>query len=201
MIASLIFSAIALKAQGEGQLNFNVYGGYSLPAKVHATGAYIKIKEGFQYGGGIEYFAADNKSFELKYLRLDTQFPLYSNTGQKLNDSNKGSLNYILFGGTNYFGRKTSPKIVPYAGLSIGLALVSAKETKLRFAWDGKVGVKINATPKVALKLQAFVQSIISTFGSDYWNAPGGGTFATPNLTATFQVGLGAVVCFNISDL
>jgi hypothetical protein len=203
MITGILICSIALKGQteGEGTLNFNAYGGYSLPAKVRTTGAYIRIRDGFQYGGGFEYFVADNKSFELKYLRLGTQFPLYNTSGIKLNSSNdKGSLNYILFGGNNYFGKKPDTKIRPFAGMSAGISILSALKTRIRFAWDAKVGIRIIAAPKVSVKCQAFAQSIISTFGSDYWTYPGG-TFLTPKLTASFQVGLGAIICFDISDL
>jgi hypothetical protein len=202
MIICIFFCSTALKAQNEGTVHLNLYGSYAFQDKIHTNGAYIQVNEGVEYGSGIEYFVLDNKSFELKYLRLGTQFSAHTDPGGLKYNSSNGSLNFIMFGGNNYFGKKTDAKILPFAGLSVGLGIVAANDTRAKFAWDGQLGVRIKASSAVAFKLQAYVQSMISTFGSDYWTDPVSGVvFATPNLCALFQVGVGGAICFNITDL
>jgi hypothetical protein len=203
LIFSLMCSFFILQAQNEGTLIFNAYGSYSFTDKVHFDNAYTKVQEGFQWGTGFEFFPIKNKSFELKYLRLSTHFPLYMDNGtQILYGNDKGSLNYILFGVNNYFGKKADAKILPYAGMEAGLGLISREYTRWRFAWGGKVGVKIKTSSVMSLNLHTYFQSIVSSFGSDSWPVvPGSGVVVVvPNYAAIFQIGIGGALCFDLTN-
>jgi len=201
LIFTLLCSFIVLKAQNEGTLIFNAYGSYSFADKVHFDNTYTRVQDGFQWGTGFEFFPIQNKSFELKYLRLSTHFPLYQDNGTLIPYGNdKGSLNYILFGVNNYFGKKPNAKILPYAGLEAGLGLISRDYTRWRFAWGGKVGVKIKTSSVMSLNLHTYFQSIVSSFGTDFWPVIPGVVVAVPSYAAIFQIGIGGALCFDLTN-
>ena len=151
------------------------------------------------FRGGLEFFASDNKSFDVKYLRMDTHIPIYlANTNEPLNSGeDKASVNYILFGGSNYFGQDPDAKARPYAGLGLGLGIIGLNGTNTtRFAWDAKLGVKIQTQKAVALKLQAYMQSMVGTAGSDVWYS-WYGPVAVPDYVALWQFGFSGILCFD----
>lgn len=202
LIIFLLVSAAAVKAQEEGSLLLNAYTSYSFTDKVHIDNGYIKSNAGFQWGTGFEFFPMANKSFELKYLRLATQFPLYSeNDKQIAYPYDSGSLNYILFGVTNYFGKNPAAKVTPYAGLEAGLGLIHREYTKWKFAWGGKLGVKIKASPVFSVNVNSYFQSMIGSFGSDSWQDVGGVTIVVPDYAAIFQFGVGVVLGFDLAKM
>ncbi len=198
-IACILFCSLAVKAQEPKSVTLNVYGGYTFKDKVIIEPYYAYVNEAFQYGGGLEFFAQRNKSLELKYLRMDTHIPVYNATGSKLNPGNdKGAVNYVLIGGNNYFGSSADAKVHPYAGADLGVGWISGQNgSSAKFAWDAKLGIKIKTSSAVSLKLQAYVQSIVATFGSDYWVTGGGAVVSYPNYVTLFQFGLGGAICFD----
>jgi hypothetical protein len=200
MITSIVLCVIALRAQ-PGTVSLNLDAGYTFGSTVNFDAAHAHVDAAFQYGGGIEYFSDFNKSIEVKYLRMDTHVPLYKPNGDQYNTGkDKGSVNYILLGGNNYFGSDPDAKARPYGGLGLGVGVIGVEGTTVtKFAWDAKLGVKIKATPVVSLKLQAYMQSIISTFGSDVWVSAGGVAYAVPDYATLWQFGLGGVICFDFS--
>lgn len=202
LIFFLLISTVALKAQEEGSFLLNTYTSYSFADKVHFDNAYTKVKEGFQWGVGFEFFPMPNKSFELKYLRMATQFPLYTEGDVSIPyKDDSGSLNYILFGVTNYFGKNPEAKVTPYAGLEAGLNLINRDYTQWKFAWGGKLGVKIKASPVFSVNINSYFQSAIGCFGSDSWQDVGGITIVVPDYAAIFQFGLGVVLGFDLAKM
>jgi hypothetical protein len=193
-----IFS-VALYAQDQGVVTLNGYGGYNFEDKIGFDNAHAYVDNGYQWGGGLEIFMALNKSLELKYLRSDTHFPLYIDTqnGQYNEGKDAGSLNYILVGGNNYFPKGQDARVAPFAGVDLGVCIMEGEgDSATKFAWDAKVGIKIQSSSTVALKLHAYMQSVISTFGTDYWNT-NTGTYAVPDYASIFQFGVGAAICFD----
>ncbi len=206
MKKSVIFSivilfSIVVNAQQSNSVSLNAYGGYTFGDKVNFDASYANVDAAFQYGGGLEYFLARNKSIELKYLRMDTHLPYYLANGTQLNkDTSKGVVQYVLADFTEYFGNSTA-KAVPYAGAGLGVGIVSIKEgnTATKFAWNAKLGVKLKTPSAVSVNLQAYIQSIVSAVGNDYWVYPGGAVVAVPDYATIFQFGLGAVISFNFA--
>ncbi len=200
IIIIMLFSGIYVNAQSEGTIRLNVYGGYNFKERVQLDAFYTDVQGGFQWGTGLEYFVRRNKSIELKYLRMDTKFPLFSPNGEQVNKGNdNGALNYIMVGGNNYFGG--NGKITPFAGadLGIGWAQGNTNGTSGKFVWDAKLGVHIATESVVSFKVQAYVQSMLSAFGTDFWYYPGWGTYAVADYARIFQFGLGGAVCFDFN--
>jgi hypothetical protein len=198
LITSIVLCVLALRAQ-PGTISLNLDAGYTFGSKVNFDAAYTDVQAAFRYGGGIEYFADFNKSITLKYHRMDTHFPLYLQNGTQLNSDkdNKGSVNYILLGGNTYFGDMDA-KAQPYGGLGLGVGVIGVNDnTATKFAWDARLGVKIKTASVVSLKLEAYMQSIISTFGSDVWIGYGGYAYAVPDYATLWQFGFTGILCFD----
>ncbi|NTW26275.1 MAG: hypothetical protein HGA37_16365, partial [Lentimicrobium sp.] len=125
LIASIFMSAFVMQAQ-PGTISLNLDAGYTFGSRVDFDNFYSDVDGAFQYGGGIEYFADFNKSIELKYMRMDTHFPLYTDGGIRLNtdEASKGSVNYILVGGNTYFSSDLDAKVIPFGGLGAGVGVL-----------------------------------------------------------------------------
>ena len=198
LILSIAISSVTLIAQ-PGTISLNLDAGYTFQSKVNFDAAYTEVQGAFRYGGGIEYFADFNKSITLKYHRMDTYFPLYTQAGVRINPDNdyKGSVNYFLVGGNTYFGDMDA-MAQPYGGLGLGVGVIGINESTVsKFAWDARLGVKIKTASVAAIKLEAYMQSIISTFVSDVWISAGGVAYAVPDYATLWQFGLTGIVCLD----
>ena len=110
-----------------GTLSANLYGGYTFKERVNFDAAYTTVQDGFQWGVGLEYFTSYRTSVELKYMRMDTRFPLFGPQGAQLNTGkDDGSLQYILLGGNQYFPR-TGSAIAPFIGGSLGIGILGGQ--------------------------------------------------------------------------
>ena len=199
-LSSVFFLSIGLKAQEPKSISLNLYGGYNLKDKVQFDASYGYVNEAFQYGAGLEYFPARNKSVELRWLSMQTEFPFHlANGNQQNTGKDKGSINYILLGGNTYFGNDPNAKAMPYIGAGLGVGILALKEgsSSTEFAWDAKLGVKIKTSSAVSVNLHAYVQYIVSAVGYDYYYYPGWGTTAFTDYASIFQFGLGGAICFN----
>jgi len=200
VLTVVFFFAIGLKAQEPHSLSLNLYGGYNFKDKVNFDASYGYVNEAFQYGAGLEYFPSRHNSIELRWLGMGTDFPFHAANGTQLNvGKDKGSINYILIGGNNYFGSDPKAKAVPYIGAGLGVGILALKDgnSETHFAWDAKLGVKIKTSSAVSVNLHAYIQSVIAAVGYDYYYYPGWGTTAFTDYASIFQFGLGGAICFN----
>lgn len=196
LIALLL--SIGVNAQEEGSLLVNLYGGYTFSDRVDYKFASGEVGDGIQYGAGFEYFVDDENSVELKYLRLDADMPI-SYLGTQLNEGDeRGAINYILVEGTHYFD--TSPKINPYLGGGLGLAIVESPQSgnETQFAWDIKAGVKIKTKGPVSINLYGYMESVSAAVGNSYYYTYYGIVGVT-DYVAIFQFGLGAALSYDFS--
>jgi opacity protein-like surface antigen len=197
---AFLFSTQSVTAQ-KSPVQLNFYGHYVFQDRIDFDGFYGYVKEGFQYGAGLEYLLDNYASVELKYLRQNTSFPVYTpNNGTHLNEgTDKGSVNYILIGGTGYMQSGSPSKILPFGGIGLGVGILDGTESDksaTKFAWDAKLGIQIKTAGKISLKLQATLQSIMSTFGSDFYLSSVGTVIAVPDYATLLQFGLGGGLVF-----
>lgn len=199
LITGFLLCIAAIHAQ-PGTISLNLDAGYTFHDEVQFDAAYTDVEAAFRYGGGIEYFMDFNKSIQLKYHRMDTYFPIYKPSGElwSTDSDNKGSVNYILLGWNSYFNPDDEAKINPYGGLGLGVGVIGVNDnTATKFAWDARLGVKIKTPSVVSLKVEAYMQSIISTFGSDVWIGYGGYAYAVPDYATLWQFGFTGILCFD----
>jgi hypothetical protein len=198
LILITVFSGIFVNAQTPGGIRLNAYGSYNFNERVPLDSYFSDVQGGFQWGAGLEYFIRRDKSIELKYLRMDTKTPLYTYRGEQINKGNDdAAFNYIMIGGNNYFGGNGT--ITPFAGASLGVGWAegNTNSSSAKFVWDAKLGVHIATKSVVSFKVQAYIQSMVSAFGTDFWYYPGWGTYAVADYAHVLQFGLGGAVCFD----
>ena len=68
LLLAVFLSSIGLNTQDAKSTSFNLYGGYTFSDIIDFDLSHGTIKEGLEYGVGIEYFIEENSSVELKYL-------------------------------------------------------------------------------------------------------------------------------------
>jgi hypothetical protein len=195
IVMAVIMLGTAANAQ-KSKVSLNLLGGYTFQDRVNFDAAYTNVQDGFQYGGSLEFFPAKTSSVELSYQRMATNFPLYGPAGTQLNKGNDdGSVNYILLGGNGYMLKSNAAKAVPFFGGGLGVGILNGRgESATKFAWNIKGGVKIKTSGMVSIKLHAYLQSVISTFGNDYWYAGWGTVVAVPDYATLLQFGLGGAI-------
>ncbi|PIF29892.1 outer membrane protein with beta-barrel domain [Flavobacterium sp. 9] len=206
----VFFFSLAMSAQSSGAFLLNLYGGYTFSDKVDFDDSYARVEDGFEYGAGLEYFIMDNASIELKYNRLDTHMPLYTNIltpkfgvppGTQLNAGNdKGAINYILADYTYYF-MDSSQQVRPFLGAGAGVAILETPNSGsgTYFAWEIKGGVKIKTSSPLSINLHAYLQSMSAAVGYDYYWDYYYGPVAVTDYVSTFQFGLGASLSYDFS--
>lgn len=194
-----IVSLSIANAQDPSSVTLNVYGGYTFMDRVRLDAYYADVQPAFEWGGGLEYFVRRNEAIEIKYKRMATNFPLYRPNGQQENIGNDaGSIQFITFGGNHYFASSTTQKAIPYIGGALGVGILSGPEnTFTKFGWDVQAGVKVKTGKALSFKLNAYIQSVTSAFGNDFWYYPGWGTVVVADYATLFQFGLGGAVCFD----
>lgn len=198
MVLLFVITCTSISLAQKGNFGLNVTGGYTFKDRVKFDAAYADVSDGFQYGGSLEYFTGNAQSLELSYQRVGVDFPLYLGNGTKISTGDEsGSVNYILIGGNSYFGNTPDAKTQPFFGAGAGIGILNGGgESATKFAWNIKTGVKINTGKAVSFKLNAYLQSVISTFGTDYWNT-WYGVVAVPDYATLLQFGLGGAIYFD----
>ena len=209
LIVVLLLS-VGAKAQDRGSVLLNVYGGYNFSDRVDLYSPdYVQFGDGFQFGGGFEYFVTPTGSIGINYYRMNTSMeaygrPLGSGVGPvvQLNEGNdSGALNYILADYTYYFNTG-SETLTPYFGAGLGVGILESPNqgSETNFAWDLKLGAKIKTGSPVSINLQAYLQSMSEPIGSStYWNN-WYGPISYTDYAVLYQFGLGAVISYDFKS-
>lgn len=201
LVVAVLLCIGSVNAQKQGGVTVFANAGYTLEETVPYDFGDLKIKDGLQWGGGLEYYLSSYNSVELKYNRMDTDFAFSGYfDGQNLYQGGKGSLQSYMIGYNNYFIKGDSSKATPFIGASIGLGIADSPEISAEtgFAWDVKIGLRMKPSGPVSIKLQAYLQSMLTQAGYDYWNYYGY-TYAVPQYARILQFGFGAVIGFDTS--
>jgi opacity protein-like surface antigen len=188
----------SMKAQERGTISPFLNAGYTFDETIPYDFADLKIAGGFQWGLGVEYFVNRDISVDLKYNRMDSEFsaevPVGNNFSTEVSD---GSTQYYLLGMNKYFN--SGSKAIPFIGGGIGVGIMDmdGASAESGFAWDIRGGVKINTGGSASVKLQAYLQSLLTSSGSDYWYY-WGYVYSTPDYHRSLSFGLSAVIGFDI---
>lgn len=191
----------SLKAQERGTISPFANLGYTFDETIPYDLTDLKISGGFQWGLGVEYFVNRDISVDLKYNRMDSEFsanvpdPIINNKwSNKVAD---GSTQYYLLGMNKYFN--SGSKAIPFIGGGIGVGVIDADGVSAEsgFAWDIRTGVKFNTGGTTTVKLQAYLQSLLTSSGTDYWYY-WGYVYSTPDYHRALSFGLSAVIGFDI---
>jgi len=192
------------------QVRLNGYAIYALADNHVESGYYSNtywegsISDGFQYGGGIEILPIPTTGIEISYMRLDSKLDLYYYDGALGSDILFNlAHNYIFIGGNQYL--KVNPKIEPYAGMQLGMAVYTAEnpttsnsETETKFAWGIKAGLNIWLSEKVGLKMQTQLLSAVQAIGGGIYFGTGGSGAAVSGFSTYYQFNVGGGLVFKL---
>lgn len=162
------------------------------------------VSDGFQYGGGIEVLPIPTTGIEISYMRFDSKVNLYYYDGQLGSDKLFNlAHNYIFIGGNQYL--KVNPKIEPYAGMQLGMAIYTAENptthnsgTETKFAWGIKAGLNIWVNEKVGIKMQTQLLSAVQAIGGGIYFGTGGAGAAVSGFSTYYQFNVGGGLVFKL---
>jgi hypothetical protein len=172
--------------------------GYETRSTVYTSLGYLYIGSGMDYGGSLNFQIGGNRYAEISYSHMMTE----------LNVDDGYNERFLCDLGINYYSigvlQETRPlaKICPYGLLTLGWVNYNPQtedisgENKMHFSVAG--GIKIKASERVGLRLQARLLMPIFYAGANF-NSGTGGTSA--NISATsiaFQGDFTAALVFVI---
>lgn len=177
---------VAVVSTASAQVRLNVYSAYVFDDGFEVYGDvsnYFKgtTKGGYQWGAGVQYVFSPNSSAELLYINRSTSAPttFKFGTNDVKTEDFQITHNYIMLAGDGLYNKG---KVEGYAGLMAGALIsdveapsVSKSASNTDFAWGGRLGVTIWASPKVGIKLQSqMLAASKATGGETYftWYGP-----------------------------
>jgi hypothetical protein len=157
-----------------------------------------KIFDGFQWGGGLEFGLAETMAIELIYQNLKTTANYVGFDGQH---SGKVGVNYIMLGPTKY--APLNEKISGFGTLDLGVGWFDPEsslqsETITKFSLGARVGVRIQASEKVSLRLHAQLFSPVQWAGGGFYFGTGGSGAGVSTGSTIYQFNLGGSLNFRI---
>lgn len=157
-----------------------------------------KIQDGFQWGGGLEFGLSDNAAVELIYQNIKTDV-----TYQGFDNQYTGNvgINYMLLGGTRY--APLNDKISGFGSLDLGAAWSNPdasldSESVTKFAWGGRLGLRIQTSEKVSLRLHAQLLSPVQWSGGGFYFGTGGAGAGVSTGSTIYQFNLGGSLNFRL---
>jgi hypothetical protein len=165
------------------------------------------VEGGFSGGLGLEFVLNPRAGIELQWMHQETEAPTYyrGDIGMAINyDNFVMGLDYIMLG-FNKYATSGSGKLEGFGGLQLGLGLVgidspsqqrSASVSK--FAWGLHLGGNIWASPRVGVKLRAYLLSIVDGAGGGLYFGTGGVGAGVSTYSTFYQFGLGGGLTFRL---
>lgn len=182
-------------------IKLNAYSSYAFDDNVHTYDLDGTLMGGYMYGGGVEFKLGDFYGAELLYQRLDSYLPYryYGSTVQE-GTMNYG-LNYIMFGSNRYL---PLGRIEPFAGVLLGVAILDLKQQPIsditKFSWGFRLGSNINLSPRLALKLQAQLTSIVQSVGGGLYFGWGGVSPTLNTYSSVYQFNIGGALVVTLPN-
>lgn len=187
------------------EIRLNLYGDYVFQdrfSSYYGNNSYFegKVKDGFRWGGGVEFMLGRNQGIELQYLRQDTEAPTTYRTsfsGPIQNTRFDLGINYIMLNSNRYFG--TGQRVEPFLGGGIGLGIFNVddpdrgggSDSGSKFTWQIRGGTNLWLSPAVGLRLQASLISVIQAVGGGLYFGTGGSGVSVNSYSTIYQFGLG----------
>ncbi len=179
-------------------LSFTGLGGYTFQDKVSYSNAYGYVNAGGHWGASVEGISKTGQGIELLYQQQPTHTPMYYyNSPTKINEnSDQTTISYFMLNGVDYLLKS---RIQPYGGVGIGVALIDTKSygSATKFSWDAKLGVRLKASSRISVKVQAQLYAILQAEGGDFYTGSGGSGVAVNSTSSIYQFGFSGGICLN----
>ena len=205
LIATVSLIAISASAQN---IRLKLFSGYTVKDRFPVGGTYYYgglpytynegvIEEGAHFGGSLELEVDRNRCIELLYQNQPTRAYYRGSNGLLESSDYNVSVNYIMLGGLNYV--PFSDAVSGYGGINLGCAFLSGDAEATKFAWGGKLGLLINMSSSVGLKLGAQLLSPVQWAGGGLYFGTGGASTGVTVSSSIYQFGLTGGLCFNLA--
>lgn len=153
-----------------------------------------KIEDGFQWGGGLEFGMSETMAVELIYQNLTTDVS-YQGFDRRYNGS--AVINYALLGGTRYL--PVNEKISGFGTFNAGVGWINpdeslASESVTKFSLGGRLGVRIQTSEKISIRLHGQLLSPVQWAGGGFYFGTGGGGAGVSTGSTIWQFNLGGSV-------
>lgn len=195
-IALLATATLTVSAQ---KLRLNAFGGYTFQDRFPIGGTYSgyaynegRIAESAHFGGSLEFEVRRNVAVELSYQAQPTDGYI-STTFLEYGPLNV-TANYIMLGGLHY--APFSPLVHGYGGFNIGAGFLTGDATSTKFAWGGKLGLLLNASEKVGIKIGAQLLSPVQGASGGFYFGTGGASAGVSTYSSVYQFGFTGGLCF-----
>ncbi len=175
------------------------FGGYTFPDQFDTEYGYGKVQDGFQWGAGLEIGVAETAALELFYQGLQTDG--YYDAGLQARREGQVGVNYVMLGGTKY--APFSEKVSGFGSLDAGVGWFNpetelAVEGATKFAWGGRLGVRVQASEKVSLRIHAQLLSPVQWAGGGFYFGTGGSGAGVSTGSTIYQFNLGGSLNFRL---
>ncbi len=195
----LIFLLLAnIRSVQAQQVELSPFIGYETGSTVYTSLGYLYIGDGMNFGGNIDFNIGKNRYVEISYSHMMT----------KLNVDDGYNERYLFDLGVNYYSigilKETRPleKISPYGLLALGWVNFNPRtedysgENKMHVSLAG--GVKIRATERIGLRLQARLLMPVFYAGTNFSAGTGGTSMNVSATSVAFQGDFTAALVFVI---
>lgn len=190
---------MATAAWAQPSVTLLTFGGYTFPDQFDTEYGYGKVQDGFQWGAGLEIGVAETAALELFYQGLQTD--AYYDVGLQSRKEGQVGVNYVMLGGTKY--APFSEKVSGFGSLDAGVGWFNpetelAVEGATKFAWGGRLGIRVQASEKVSLRIHAQLLSPVQWAGGGFYFGTGGSGAGVSTGSTIYQFNLGGSLNYRI---
>ncbi len=197
----ILISAVTVWAQPT--VTLLTFESYTFPDQFDTEYGTGKIQDGFQWGGGLEFGLSEVTAVELIYQRLDTDayYDGYYSLGSSQRYNGTVGLNYVMLGGTRY--APLNDKIAGFGTVNMGVGWLEASEslaseTATKFSIGGRLGVRIQTSEKVSIRLHTQLFSPVQWAGGGFYFGTGGSGAGVSTGSTIWQFNLGGSLNFRL---
>lgn len=190
----LLFIGIQSQAQKQIKVGIVGMGGYTFRSTYYGDYAQISFKDGATYGGMLTISPNEQLEVGFNFLHQDTEGSLknyYPAPGEKSEILNVPmALNVYELSIIKNFILPSTDKVVPYAGIDLGIMDFRAKDTSynsVKGCWGLKAGLKIPFSDALHLRLQAQLQMPIAGVGVGVGVGTGGASVGAYGYSSMIQ--------------
>jgi hypothetical protein len=198
ILLGVFILVVAATAWAQPSITLLTFESYTFADKFDTEYGTGKIQDGFQWGGGLEFGLTDNAAVELIYQNIKTDVS-YQGFDNRYNG--KVGINYIMLGGTRY--APLNDKISGFGTVDMGAAWSNPdasldSESVTKFAIGGRLGLRIQASEKVSLRLHAQLFSPVQWAGGGFYFGTGGSGAGVSTGSTIWQFNLGGSLNFRL---
>jgi hypothetical protein len=179
ILTILLLSVFTLISHAQ-KIELTPFAGYTFADKIPIELGEAKIYGGFTWGGIFAVKIAKYSFLELNYTRVDAKATAYSDLPGFIDVEDKVSVNYILAGINKTF--PVLKKGVVFVGINLGSCILASKTDKFttmtKFSIGISSGIKYPINKKLALRVQAFLNTPVTDEGETIWWSSGNGVTA-----------------------